>query len=178
MKTKFKQYKRKGLSEMVPYVDFTGDTSVVSISDADLSLPNEEFRLGYIARNPKNHSDMWYVAKEYFDDNLEPVESTNPLDAAEFLKSKGIKDTLYDIDNPGQWIKGGLSRLLDQYATQRTAEVGVSECPICEGSGSTVVGTGTKMMTEEKCYNCDGTGKVTTPLPEPPKNSEDKRGQR
>jgi len=36
-------------------------------------LSNEEFEQGYIARNPKNHNDLWYVAKKYFDDNLEPV---------------------------------------------------------------------------------------------------------
>ena len=33
-------------------------------------LPKEEFELGYVARNPKNHLDIWYVAKKYFDDNL------------------------------------------------------------------------------------------------------------
>ena len=31
----------------------------------------EEFIEGYIARNPKNHDDLWYVAKKYFDENLE-----------------------------------------------------------------------------------------------------------
>lgn len=68
--SEFKQYKRKGLSEMRPYVsgeDLTG----VSVSDADKQLPSLDG--GYIARNPKNHADLWYVAKKYFDDNLEPV---------------------------------------------------------------------------------------------------------
>jgi len=27
-----------------------------------------------IARNPKNHADQWYVARQYFEDNLEIVE--------------------------------------------------------------------------------------------------------
>jgi hypothetical protein len=26
-----------------------------------------------IARNPKNHSDQWLVAKQYFEDNFEPA---------------------------------------------------------------------------------------------------------
>jgi hypothetical protein len=70
----FKQYKRKGLSEMISFKEFVGkDMSTVSVSDADKQLPNEEFEQGYIARNPKNHEDMWYVAKKYFDDNLEPA---------------------------------------------------------------------------------------------------------
>lgn len=70
----FKQYKRKGLSEMIPFKEFVGqDMSTISVSDQDKLLSNEEFEQGYIARNPKNHADMWYVAKKYFDDNLEPA---------------------------------------------------------------------------------------------------------
>jgi len=70
----FKQYKRKGLSEMIPFKEFIGqDMSNVSVSDQDKLLSNEEFEQGYIARNPKNHDDLWYVAKKYFDDNLEEV---------------------------------------------------------------------------------------------------------
>lgn len=70
----FKQYKRKGLSEMIPFKDFVGkDMSKISVSAQDRLLSNEEFEKGYIARNPKDHEDMWYVAKKYFDDNLEPA---------------------------------------------------------------------------------------------------------
>lgn len=69
----FKQYRRTGLSEMVKWREFTGEMELVSISAADKLLTNEEFMNGYIARNPKNHNDMWYVAKKYFDENLEPA---------------------------------------------------------------------------------------------------------
>lgn len=69
----FKQYKRKGLSEMIQVKEFTGNIDNVSISAPDQLLTNEEFMEGYIARNPKNHNDMWYVAKKYFDENLEPA---------------------------------------------------------------------------------------------------------
>jgi hypothetical protein len=67
------QYKRKGLSEMCRVCNFSGDMSKVSVSDPDKKLSPEEFNEGYIARNPKNHADLWYVAKKYFDDNLEPA---------------------------------------------------------------------------------------------------------
>jgi len=67
----WKQYKRKGLSEMRAYQpgeDLTG----VSISEPDRAngspLPGD-----MIARNPKNHADQWLVAKKYFEDNLEPA---------------------------------------------------------------------------------------------------------
>jgi hypothetical protein len=70
----FKQYKRKGLSEMIPFKEFVGqDMATLSVSEQDKLLSNEEFMEGYVARNPKNHKDIWYVAKKYFDDNLELV---------------------------------------------------------------------------------------------------------
>ena len=63
----WKQYRRTGLSEMRPYVvgeDLTG----ISVSDEDTPKEGD-----MIARNPKSYEDQWLVAKEYFEDNLEPV---------------------------------------------------------------------------------------------------------
>ncbi len=62
------QYKRKGLSEMRPYIKGE-DLSTISVSDED----NPENDMGMVARNPKNHADKWYVARAYFNDNLELV---------------------------------------------------------------------------------------------------------
>lgn len=67
----WKQYKRKGLSEMRPYVEGE-DLSGVTITEAD--RVNGSPKLGdMIARNPKNYSDQWLMAKKYFEDNLEPA---------------------------------------------------------------------------------------------------------
>jgi hypothetical protein len=67
----WKQYKRKGLSEMRPY-EAGEDISKVSISDPDKQ--NGSPKAGdMIARNPKNHEDQWLVAAKYFNDNLEPA---------------------------------------------------------------------------------------------------------
>lgn len=71
--SQFKQYKRKGLSELVPLKEYSGSLEKVSVSAEDNKLPLAEFKLGYVARNPKNHDDLWYVAKKYFDENLEPA---------------------------------------------------------------------------------------------------------
>ena len=68
MTDKWKQYKRKGLSEMRPYVPGE-DLTKVSISPED----NPATDMGMIARNPKNHNDQWYVARKYFEENLELV---------------------------------------------------------------------------------------------------------
>ena len=67
--SEFKQYKRKGLSEMRPYV-LGEDMSDVSVADVDIP----EIDMGMVARNPRNHDDQWYVARKYFEDNLELVE--------------------------------------------------------------------------------------------------------
>jgi hypothetical protein len=73
---KFKKYRRKAIAELrkiVPGEDLTG----VSISDEDKKLMKEFpniFSLGYVARNPKNHKDMWYVVNDYFLDNFEEIE--------------------------------------------------------------------------------------------------------
>ena len=66
--SEFKKYRRVGLSEMRPYI--VGENlSNISVNKED----NPEFG-GMIARNPKNHNDQWYVAKKYFEDNLELIE--------------------------------------------------------------------------------------------------------
>lgn len=63
--SEFKKYVRKGFSEMRSYAPGE-DLSNVSVSDTDTPELG-----GMIARNPKNHADQWYVAKKYFEDNLE-----------------------------------------------------------------------------------------------------------
>ena len=73
----FKKHKRKGaLSELIKvqdYIQSNGNINDVSISAPDLALPKEVFEQGYIARNPENHEDKWYISKEYYDKNLEEV---------------------------------------------------------------------------------------------------------
>lgn len=59
------------------FIDNGGDMTKVSVSEPDQSLAKtapHEFEQGFIARNPKNHEDLLYVAKKYFDDNLEEAE--------------------------------------------------------------------------------------------------------
>jgi hypothetical protein len=67
----WKQYKRKGLSEMRPYV-LGEDVSLVSISEPDKKNGSPKHG-DMVARNPKNHADQWLVARKYFEDNLEPA---------------------------------------------------------------------------------------------------------
>jgi hypothetical protein len=65
----WKEYKRKGLSQMTEWKVYMNMDNV-SISDADKA--NGSPKVGdMIARNPKDHTDQWLVAKAYFDENLE-----------------------------------------------------------------------------------------------------------
>lgn len=71
MTDEFKQYRRRQIAELRPYVPGE-DLRGVSISEADLKggspKPGD-----MIARNPKNHDDRWLVEMQYFRDNFEPV---------------------------------------------------------------------------------------------------------
>ena len=69
----YKQYRRKSVSEMAQWFEgMDMDMAGVSISEADKQAGSP--KLGdMIARNPKNHDDKWLVAKEYFEENLEPI---------------------------------------------------------------------------------------------------------
>lgn len=78
----FKTYKRKGLAEIIPLKEFIGfSMAEVSISSEDQKLPVEEFNEGFILRNTKNHNDLWYVSKKYFEENLEELEPKTKNDS-------------------------------------------------------------------------------------------------
>lgn len=84
----FKKFKRKEVAELrkveqndlKEFNEFnmliahkTSDNWIpISISDADLKAGSPKIG-DMIARNPKNHLDQWLIAKEYFEDNFEPI---------------------------------------------------------------------------------------------------------
>lgn len=68
----FKQYRRKQIAELRPYVTGEFLSKGVSISAADREAGSP--RAGdMIARNPANHDDQWLVAGAYFVTNFEEV---------------------------------------------------------------------------------------------------------
>lgn len=64
----WKKYRRRGSAELRPYVPGE-DLSNVSVSAGD--TPEEG---GMIARNPRDPTDLWYITKEYVENNFEPIE--------------------------------------------------------------------------------------------------------
>lgn len=68
--SEFREYKRKQISELRPYLRYEVLDEKISISSADRE--NGSPKAGdMIARNPKNHGDQWLVAEKYFKDNFE-----------------------------------------------------------------------------------------------------------
>jgi len=81
--SEFKQYKKKTIAELRPVIqsdidmDFDEFAEKVSISPYDAA--NNSPKLGdMIARNPKDHNDLWLVAEQFFKDNYEPFP-TKPM---------------------------------------------------------------------------------------------------
>ena len=71
--TEFKQYRRRQIAELRPYVPGETLNERVSISAGDREAGSP--KLGdMIARNPETHDDQWLVSKEYFEANFEPIE--------------------------------------------------------------------------------------------------------
>ena len=71
----FKQYRRKQIAELRSFQE--GEQLPESVSISQVDRDNGSPKVGdMIARNPKNHNDQWLVAKQYFEDNFEPVRMT------------------------------------------------------------------------------------------------------
>jgi hypothetical protein len=113
----WKQYQRKQIAELRPY------DPIESMDGISISIPDKEAgspKVGdMIARNPKNHDDMWLVAAQYFQDNFEELGDTNSL----MLTIGGVPialATVEDIsklqirakDGPGVVVKGAMHEQL------------------------------------------------------------------
>lgn len=67
----FIQYRRTQIAEMTSWTpEFDMRFVSISVSDQEAGSPKTG---DMIARNPKNHSDQWLVAAQYFADNFEPM---------------------------------------------------------------------------------------------------------
>ncbi|EKF43302.1 hypothetical protein NA8A_04703 [Nitratireductor indicus C115] len=86
---KFTQFRRKQIAELRPYVP-GDDLEGVSVAPADTIAGSP--KLGdMIARNPKNHEDLWLVAAQYFSDNFEPVPALTAGEEAGGVKVKALE---------------------------------------------------------------------------------------
>jgi hypothetical protein len=61
--TEWKLYRKKTVTELRPYVEGEPLTHVSGVLNPK---PGD-----WIARDPTNHDDQWFVTKEYFEENYE-----------------------------------------------------------------------------------------------------------
>lgn len=84
MSDNWKKYRRTNIAEMRPVTKeeiklgrllstYTPSRKAISVSweDQQNGSPKDG---DMIARNPKNHDDMWLVAKDYFYENFEEIK--------------------------------------------------------------------------------------------------------
>ncbi len=76
MEQVFKQYRRKQIAELRPYLPGEELDKRISISAADRDAGSPKSG-DMIARNPANHDDQWLVAAKYFADNFEPIRAAS-----------------------------------------------------------------------------------------------------
>lgn len=65
----FKNYRKKQLSEMRPWVKGE-DMTLITIAAVDREEGSPR-KGDMIARNPSNYNDQWLVSKKFFEDNFE-----------------------------------------------------------------------------------------------------------
>ena len=72
----YKNYIKKGVTEMAPWESQTDMTRVsVSVADKENGSPKQG---DMIARSPKDKGDQWLVAKEYFDEHYSELIEAKP----------------------------------------------------------------------------------------------------
>lgn len=72
MMSEFKQYRRKQIAELRPYVEGEVLSNRVSVSASDKEAGSPKVG-DMIARNPVHREDQWLVAEKYFQDNFEAL---------------------------------------------------------------------------------------------------------
>lgn len=123
----FKQYKRKGLSEMTPW---TPDINMTRVSISDADLENGSPKVGdMIARNPKSHKDLWLVAKQYFEDNLELADSNSKSlhNTCANGATKNVKDIVF-------WGDGDTFKLISKASSEAEGWMKSTKAMDCDGS--------------------------------------------
>ena len=135
----FKQYQRKELSEMIPFEDFIGqDMSKISISEPDKLLSNDEFRLGYIARNPKNHEDKWYVAKKYFEENFELYSEDAKVNGSKTLHNSNASGASVNVKDIIFWGDGDTIKLISKASSKNEGWMKSTKAMQIDGIGCVV----------------------------------------
>ena len=103
--SEFKKYKRTNIAEMRPYVPGE-DLSGIGVREG--INPDED--QGYIARDPYNHEDKWYVTRSQFNKNFRELNA----DAMTFGAALELLKAGYKVQRRGWNGKGMFLFLLPE----------------------------------------------------------------
>lgn len=107
--TEFKKHQKKALTELRSY-EHGEDMTGITVSEQDAQL--ETLDGGYIAKDPNDHNNQWYVSKSFYDANYEeaiPVQealqsnqdaSLTTSSVVGLLKPEGVEQSVWDA-----WVK-------------------------------------------------------------------------
>lgn len=102
----WREYKRSNIAEMRPYI-LGEDTTKISVSNADI----DKVHLGgYVARNPDNHEDVWFVAADYFKKNFERL----PFQIGDLYEIDSSRMEVIDVTD-GVVTLAGLDSEVDRF---------------------------------------------------------------
>ena len=113
----FTKHKRTNLAELTPYTS-EEDLLGISISDVDKKAG---FEGGWIARNPKNHEDKWFVSKEYYADNFASAEDKDqpePKPTSKTLHNSNASGASINVKDIVFWGNGDSMQLIFKASSQ------------------------------------------------------------
>lgn len=137
----FKKYQKIQLQEMRPVIAGE-DLTEVSISEVDRKLKREFpniFAQGYIAINPKDKTDKWYVSKDFFNDNYALVEHTD-VPVPDCRNAAPLSETPKKMENKFtlEKLKQFLLTLTDEQLEQ-PVRIEFEDCPVQNLEGYEIV---------------------------------------
>ena len=110
------KFVKKGVTLMRPYVNGE-DMSSISVSKEDKKL--KTLVGGWIAYNPNDESDQWYISEVFFNDNYTPLEKKDLANASVALVDL-LKDFLVEIKESNKIppVPRGLMHDIDEQPTK------------------------------------------------------------
>ena len=134
--SEWNKYQRLGQIEARPWTKREADeyhlhnnSGGISVSDADFGHAISKDTVGFVARNPDNHADQWYIAPDYFAKHYAVPVSARPPTHGEWVeaaKYEAVTSALSISKAAAEARIAELTTLVERYA---------SECAECDGTG-------------------------------------------
>lgn len=112
----FIKHRRTNLAELMPY---TGDSK--ELDNVEISTVDKDHGLegGWIARNPKNHEDKWFIAAEYYKNNFASIEDADqPERIQKTLHNSNASGASVNVKDIIFWGDGDMFKLMGKASSK------------------------------------------------------------